>query len=81
MFDVYEKDITENLGDNRNLILLGVRADADIKHRNQRIIELNIEMNQYKEAIYNYMSMGHAGELDEVVEIFMKEHLPEDPAL
>lgn len=36
----YEKDISENLGDDRNLILLGVRADADIKHRNDRIREL-----------------------------------------
>lgn len=31
----YEKEITENLGNDRNLILLGVRADADIKHLNK----------------------------------------------
>lgn len=52
-----------------------------IKELQQRVIELNVELNQHKEAIYNYMSMGHAGELNEVVEIFMKEHLPDDPAL
>ena len=32
MRNVYETDITKNLGNNRNLILLGVRADADIHH-------------------------------------------------
>lgn len=35
----YEKDITENLGDYRNLILLGARADADIKYLNDKEIE------------------------------------------
>lgn len=56
--------------------------DDDLtKRMQQRIIELNIEVSQYKEAIYNYMSMGYAGEQDEIVEIFMREHLPEDPAL
>jgi hypothetical protein len=32
MSNDYEKDITEALGDNRHLILLGCRADADIDH-------------------------------------------------
>jgi len=36
----YEKDITENLGDNRNLILLGVRADADINYLKEEIEKL-----------------------------------------
>ena len=48
MSDTYEKDITENLGDDRNLILLGVRADADIDHRDKRIAELKKELKAEK---------------------------------
>ncbi len=37
MKGVYETEITENLGNDRNLILLGVRADADIQHLKKQI--------------------------------------------
>jgi len=53
-------------------------GDDLTKKLQQRVIELNIELSQCKEAIYNFMSMGHAGEQDEVVEIFMKEYLPNE---
>jgi len=49
MADDYEKDITENLGDNRNLILLGVRADADIDHLAKEKIQLLSENRLLRE--------------------------------
>ena len=58
-----------------------MKDDDLIKKLQQRVIELNVELAQHKEAIYNYMSMGHAGDQDEVVGIFMNEYLPDDPAL
>ncbi|MEW8091284.1 MAG: hypothetical protein AB2784_16830 [Candidatus Thiodiazotropha endolucinida] len=54
--------------------------DVDlVKRLQQRLVELTIELSRHKEAIHNYMSMGHAGEQDEVVQIFMDEYLPDEP--
>ena len=36
----YEQEIKESLGDGRALILLGVRADADINHLSKKQLEL-----------------------------------------
>jgi hypothetical protein len=46
METVYEKDITENLGSPRNLILLGVRADADIEYLNKENKLLRLIMSE-----------------------------------
>jgi hypothetical protein len=40
----YEKEITENLGDDRSLILLGVRADADIHQLNKKRREIVVDV-------------------------------------
>ena len=40
MSNAYEKEITRNLGNNRNLILLGCRADADIDNLTAQVAEL-----------------------------------------
>ncbi|MEW8139386.1 MAG: hypothetical protein AB2761_20170 [Candidatus Thiodiazotropha endolucinida] len=53
--------------------------DDDLERLQQRLVELTIELSRHKEAIHNYMSMGHAGEQDEVVQIFMDEYLPDEP--
>lgn len=54
--------------------------DADLlKNLQQRVIELNIEVAQYKEAIYNYMNINHYNKKHELVEMFMETHLPDDP--
>jgi hypothetical protein len=44
MSEIYEKDITQALGSARDLILLGVRADADIDYRDKRITELRAKI-------------------------------------
>jgi len=51
MSDHYEKDITKNLYSHRNLILLGVRADADIDSLRKRIAELEEEVAERIESI------------------------------
>ncbi|MEW8120045.1 MAG: hypothetical protein AB2792_23030 [Candidatus Thiodiazotropha sp.] len=53
--------------------------DDLVKKLQQRVVALTIELSRHKEAIHNYMSMGHAGEQDEVVQIFMDEYLPDEP--
>ena len=42
MNSTYEKDITDNLGNHRNLILLVARADADIQHLNKAIEKIKV---------------------------------------
>ena len=44
----YEQEITENISNDRNLVLLGVRADADIEHLNKRIAELERDAARYR---------------------------------
>jgi len=46
MNDTYEKDVTESLGNSRNLILLGVRADADIKHLKGKLNKMQGRINE-----------------------------------
>lgn len=65
MSDTYEKDIIENLGDARNLILLGVRADADIDYRDKKIKRLlkrspdrNKVIEEYKEILKEVIDKG-----------------------
>ena len=42
----YENDIQKNLGNTRNLILLGVRADADIKYAEEKWAEAIAERDK-----------------------------------
>ena len=46
MSNAYEKDIGGNLNSRRNLVLLGVRADADIDYRDQKIAKLTAERDK-----------------------------------
>ena len=52
MSNAYEKEITSNLGNRRNLILLGCRADADIDYRNDKIASLEAQVKT-QDAIIN----------------------------
>jgi len=44
MSNAYEKEITKNIVNDRNLILLGCRADADIDYLKERIKALELDL-------------------------------------
>ena len=51
MSNAYEKEITANLGNSRNLILLGCRADADIDYHLSRISTLEAQLKDRDDTI------------------------------
>lgn len=47
----YEKEVLDNLSNNRNLILLGVRADSDIAFLKKKIKRLEGKIKSLEEII------------------------------
>lgn len=50
MSEAYEKDITERTSD-RNLILLGCRADADIDYRDKKLKTKDATIKELRDAL------------------------------